>query len=92
MNLNIYNFFLNQLSYIYYVLTIVTTLQCLNVVNVGDSGFMIFRYGRMIYKSSIQQHFFNCPCQLGKTCDDPSVAEVPNLYPIVKFIILLSLG
>ena len=89
MNLNIYkSFFLNQLSYIYYVLTIVITLQYLNVVNVGDSGFMLFRNGNMIYKSSIQQYFFNCPYQLGKSngCDDPSIAKVTNLYPIMSLL------
>ncbi|KAJ9673490.1 hypothetical protein PVL29_023197 [Vitis rotundifolia] len=56
---------------------ITLTDEYLNVINVGDSGFMLFRNGNMIYKSSIQQHFFNCPCQLGKSsrCDDPSIAE-----------------
>ena len=59
-------------------LTIVIPLQSLNVVNVGDSGFMLFRKGNMIYKSSTQQHRFYSPYQLGKNshCDDPSVAEV----------------
>ncbi|XP_002274456.5 probable protein phosphatase 2C 55 [Vitis vinifera] len=49
----------------------------LHVVNVGDSGFMLFRDGEMVYKSPIQQRGFNCPYQLGRSkgSDRPSSAE-----------------
>ncbi|XP_008226582.1 PREDICTED: probable protein phosphatase 2C 55 [Prunus mume] len=37
----------------------------LHAVNVGDSGFMVFRDSRCLYKSPPQQRMFNCPYQLG---------------------------
>ncbi|KAJ9673491.1 hypothetical protein PVL29_023198 [Vitis rotundifolia] len=54
---------------------ITLTNEYLHVVNVGDSGFLLFRDGDLIYKSPTQQHYFNSPYQLGKKSDDPSVAE-----------------
>ncbi|XP_027102867.2 probable protein phosphatase 2C 55 [Coffea arabica] len=49
--------------------------DCLHAVNVGDSGFVHIRNGRIIYRSRIQQHEFNCPYQLGKERNDLDVAE-----------------
>ncbi|KAL6283464.1 hypothetical protein ACE6H2_014393 [Prunus campanulata] len=37
----------------------------LHAVNVGDSGFLVFRDSRCLYKSPPQQRMFNCPYQLG---------------------------
>lgn len=36
----------------------------LQAVNLGDSGFLVVRNGRMIFKSPAQQHNFNYPFQL----------------------------
>eukprot|EP00250_Pteridium_aquilinum_P010927 c19720_g1_i1 orf=887-2500(+) len=36
----------------------------LQAVNLGDSGFLVVRNGRMIFKSPAQQHYFNFPFQL----------------------------
>ncbi|KAM7524460.1 hypothetical protein LguiA_014362 [Lonicera macranthoides] len=47
----------------------------LRAVNVGDSGFMVIRNKRVIYKSPKQQRSFNCPYQLGITKDKPSSAQ-----------------
>lgn len=33
--------------------------------NVGDSGFMVFRGKRLVYRSPTQHSFFNCPFSLG---------------------------
>jgi len=33
--------------------------------NVGDSGFLLIRNGSIIYRTKEQQHYFNCPYQLG---------------------------
>ncbi|KAL3612317.1 hypothetical protein D5086_003337 [Populus alba] len=33
--------------------------------NVGDSGFMVFRGKRLVYRSPTQQNYFNCPFSLG---------------------------
>ncbi|XVF26804.1 hypothetical protein REPUB_Repub14bG0050400 [Reevesia pubescens] len=48
----------------------------LHVVNVGDSGFMVFRNTKLVYQSPIQQHDFNRPYQLGnsQTSDKPDMA------------------
>ncbi|KAK4841120.1 hypothetical protein QYF36_026351 [Acer negundo] len=39
--------------------------HCLHVVNVGDSGFLVFRNRKCIFQSPIQQHGFNHLYQLG---------------------------
>ncbi|KAF8380016.1 hypothetical protein HHK36_027485 [Tetracentron sinense] len=54
------------------------TGQWLYAVNVGDSGFVVVREGKVIYRSPVQQRSFNCPYQLGnsKKCDRPSKAKV----------------
>ncbi|CAK9179238.1 unnamed protein product [Ilex paraguariensis] len=49
--------------------------DCLHAVNVGDSGFVVIRGGKIIYQSPVQQHRFNSPYQLGNTADSPSLAE-----------------
>lgn len=48
----------------------------LHAANVGDSGFMVLREGKLVYKSPTQQRRFNCPFQLGndKTSDRPHCA------------------
>ncbi|ONI06265.1 hypothetical protein PRUPE_5G049700 [Prunus persica] len=49
----------------------------LHAVNVGDSGFMVFRDNMCFFKSSTQQRSFNCPYQLGNCVggDCPEAAE-----------------
>ncbi|KDP38810.1 hypothetical protein JCGZ_04967 [Jatropha curcas] len=44
--------------------------NCLHYVNLGDSGFLLFRENKYIYKSKVQQHEFNHPYQLGTCSDD----------------------
>eukprot|EP00871_Galdieria_phlegrea_P004566 jgi/Galph1/510/GphlegSOOS_G5280.1 len=34
-------------------------------INVGDSGFLHIRKGSALFRTTEQQHFFNCPFQLG---------------------------
>lgn len=36
----------------------------LYTANIGDSGFMVVRRGRVIHRSEEQQHYFNTPFQL----------------------------
>lgn len=54
------------------------TLQC---ALLGDSGFAVFRGGRMVRRSRPQQHRFNCPFQLratgGESVGDAAVGEMP---------------
>lgn len=40
-----------------------------NSANIGDSGFVIFRKGKLLHKSMEQQHYFNTPYQLA--CPPP---------------------
>lgn len=44
-------------------------------LNLGDSGFAVFRNGEFIFKSDEQTHSFNYPYQLGAGGDSPSCAE-----------------
>lgn len=38
--------------------------KTLHAANLGDSGFMVVRKGKIILRSEEQQHFFNSPFQL----------------------------
>ena len=55
----------------------------LHAANLGDSGFMVVRRNRVMFKSRSQQHQFNYPFQLGRggrfPFDSPSAAEVTHL-------------
>ena len=37
----------------------------LKVANLGDSGFRVVRHGKVVLASPAQEHYFNCPFQLG---------------------------
>lgn len=39
----------------------------LRAVNLGDSGFVVIREGKIVYRSPVQQSYFNCPYQMGNT-------------------------
>lgn len=43
------------------------TSAMLSAVNVGDSGFVVVRRGKIVYNCPTVSHTFNCPLQLG--CD-----------------------
>lgn len=51
------------------------SIGVLRSANLGDSGFMLYRNGALVYRSKEQQHDFNFPFQLGEGSDDtPAVA------------------
>lgn len=61
----------------------------IRAANLGDSGFIVIRNGRTLFKSPPQQHDFNFPFQLGsKGCDLPEVAE-EFLFPVAAGDILV---
>lgn len=37
----------------------------LDAANLGDSGFLVIRDGQLLFQSPAQQHFFDCPLQVG---------------------------
>lgn len=39
-------------------------------INLGDSGVRIVREGKCVFRTREQQHFFNCPYQLGTDSED----------------------
>lgn len=39
-------------------------------INLGDSGVRIVRNEKMLFRTKEQQHFFNCPYQLGTDSED----------------------
>jgi protein phosphatase PTC7 len=51
-------------------LALLTEDAKLHVLNVGDSGIHILRNGQCIFQTGDQQHYFNCPYQLGMGSDD----------------------
>lgn len=64
----------------------------LHSANVGDSGFMLFRNKKFLFKSSTQQHKFNCPFQLGNAArsDRPSSAREMKVRVIPGDLIVLG--
>lgn len=44
--------------------------------NIGDSGFVIVRHGKVVHKSEEQQHYFNTPYQLAV----PPVSQRTSVY------------
>ncbi|KAM6573908.1 hypothetical protein CsatA_022235 [Cannabis sativa] len=64
----------------------------LETVNIGDSGFMIFRENKFIYKSKTQQWKFNSPYQLGnsKYSDIPELARTMKIAVIPGDVIVLA--
>ncbi|KAH7445813.1 hypothetical protein KP509_01G025300 [Ceratopteris richardii] len=52
----------------------------LQAVNLGDSGFLVVRNGRTLFRSTPQQHIFNVPFQLENGGGDPpAAAEVTSV-------------
>jgi len=47
----------------------------LHAANLGDSGFLIIRNGNLVFKTKEQQHYFNCPFQIGSSRDMPEDAQ-----------------
>lgn len=64
----------------------------LRAVYVGDSGFMVFREYKCIYKSPVQQKGFNCPYQLGMEpgLDEPGVALWPCVTVLAGDIVVVG--
>ena len=57
-------------------LALLTADGKLHVLNVGDSGVHVIRDGMCVFQTGEQQHYFNCPYQLGMGSDDrPTDAE-----------------
>jgi len=52
--------------------------QTLHTANLGDSGFMVVREGRVVHRSTDQQHFFNCPYQLAIPPQESKSAAVDD--------------
>lgn len=62
------------------------TTNKLSAANLGDSGFLLVRNGREVFRSPALQHFFDCPLQFAAypdytsatdTADDAGIYEVP---------------
>ncbi|XP_050368820.1 probable protein phosphatase 2C 55 [Argentina anserina] len=64
----------------------------LHAVNVGDSGFMLFRNKKCIYKSEIQIRSFNCPVKLGRKAKNgpQSAVEINPIEVIPGDVIVLG--
>ncbi|XP_018333385.1 protein phosphatase PTC7 homolog [Agrilus planipennis] len=62
----------------------------LYTANIGDSGFMVVRKGRVIHKSEEQQHYFNTPFQLSlpppgyraEVLSDQPDSAITNNFPV----------
>ncbi|CAN1134820.1 Probable protein phosphatase 2C 80 [Linum perenne] len=70
---------------------IVLTNEGLLAINLGDSGFIVIRDGSTVFRSPVQQHGFNFPCQLasGDGGDLPSAGQVFKV-PVVAGDVVIT--
>jgi len=74
---------------------LITPSGTLHVLNVGDSGLHVVRDGVSVFATHEQQHYFNCPFQLGKGSDDsPADADYYVLEDLAEddYIVLATDG
>ncbi|XP_078442219.1 putative protein phosphatase 2C 55 [Wolffia australiana] len=69
---------------------IALTDEGINATNLGDSGFILVRDGRVVFQSPPQQHGFNFPYQLesGNLSDPPSSAQVFRVGAVAGDVIV----
>lgn len=51
-------------------------------VNLGDSGLVIIRRGDIVYRTNEQQHYFNCPFQVGTDSIDTVEVGAPIKFTL----------
>eukprot|EP00191_Tetraselmis_sp_GSL018_P006561 CAMPEP_0177609632 /NCGR_PEP_ID=MMETSP0419_2-20121207/19221_1 /TAXON_ID=582737 /ORGANISM="Tetraselmis sp., Strain GSL018" /LENGTH=216 /DNA_ID=CAMNT_0019104627 /DNA_START=186 /DNA_END=836 /DNA_ORIENTATION=- len=66
--------------------------ETLHAANLGDSGFIILRAGKIVFKSPQQQHDFNFPYQLGNAdgMSDPPEAAATFSVPVMEGDIVVA--
>ncbi len=62
----------------------------LHAANLGDSGFMVLRGGRILFKSVAQTHQFNFPYQIGAGPSDPPTAAQLYALPVQRGDVIVS--
>ncbi|XP_054801474.1 probable protein phosphatase 2C 55 [Prosopis cineraria] len=58
--------------------------QYLHAVNVGDSGFMLFRDNKLVFRSPTQPHEFNRPYRLGNSKNSDTLEKAEEFKVEVK--------
>jgi len=72
-------------------LALLTADSKLHVLNVGDSGIHVVRDGNCVFQTGEQQHYFNCPFQLGMGSDDrPTDADYYVLEDLEQDDIIIA--
>ena len=56
-------------------LAMLTATGQLHVLNIGDSGLHVVRDGVSVFQTNEQQHYFNCPFQVGNHSKLPTKCE-----------------
>jgi len=71
----------------------------LHTANLGDSGFLLVRQGKIVHRSEEQQHYFNTPFQLSLTpnaesggflSDSPESAQTTSIHVQEGDLILVA--
>ncbi|XP_002963762.2 probable protein phosphatase 2C 55 [Selaginella moellendorffii] len=63
----------------------------LQAANLGDSGFIVLRNGKTVFKSPVQQHLFNIPYQLEHGgSDPPTCAQVFSVQVAAGDVIVVG--
>jgi len=62
----------------------------LEAANLGDSGFMLIRNGHLLFKTKEQQHYFNCPLQIGNSRDMPDHSDKLRIAVEVGDILVVA--
>jgi len=50
----------------------------LEASNLGDSGFLVIRNGAVVFQTPVQEHFFDCPYQLGAAPEYVPETDYPS--------------
>lgn len=69
--------------------TVATIMNCsgqpgnaeIDILNLGDCGTILFRKDYALYKTTVQQHYFNCPFQLPDDAPSRGITATITLEP-----------
>lgn len=63
----------------------------LHIVNIGDSGMLLIRDGTIFFATEEQQHWFDCPYQIGHNSPDtPATSSVLSTIDLLPGDVLIS--
>lgn len=72
------------------ILSFQPSTSVIHACNLGDSGFLVFRQGQLLLRSSIMQHGPNHPYQLGSNRDTPEDSELIKFSALPGDVVVMG--